>query len=299
MNNGYLDAIFFLVSCAIAVYVFAYLVQSINILLISALEVLIGSLFIFLYLIVWESKPIASIFTQVPKETFQWLCFAGVFSFLGANYFSLQNLKAGNVGTNGLLAPFITISSSVLAVLFLDDVINSKMFVGILITSASVLYYLSKPNTKNSFNKRSLLSGLASVIFISGSIICSIKGATKSNLSLFHIVFIKLLITVPFSLLIVSAKLNKLRNIRNLKVSIFILLVGVLLQTIFANYFWFGASLKLGTVTFQIIIALLPFVIGVIDAFVIRKKQLDKRFYSTAFFAVIGIACFFYFKFNP
>lgn len=299
MNNGYLFALLFLVSCAVAVYVFNYLVKFINILLISSLEALIGSLFIFFYLIIGEGKPLSLIFSEVPIEAFQWLCIAGVFNFFGANYFSLQNLKAGNVGTNGLLAPFITISSSILAVIFLDDVINFKMFIGILITTTSVLYYLSKPNNQLSFNKRSLLSGLASVLFISGSIICSIKGATKTNISLFHVVFIKLLITIPFSLLIILINIKNIKSNIKIKTSIFILLVGVLLQTILANYFWFGASLKLGTVTFQIIIALLPFVIGAIDAFIIRKKQLDKRFYNTALFAVVGIACFFYFKFNP
>ena len=293
INTGYLDAVIFLIVFTIAIYVFAFLIKKIDTLLLIAIEIILGSLMIFLYLIFIENKTIGSLFTVPLRITWLWLTAAGYLSFLGGNYFSLLNLKEGNAGTNSLLSPFITIISSQLAVVFLDEKITKLAFIGIAITSLSVLYYLSKPLTNKSINIKSLLSGTTCVIFISTNIICTIKGVANSNISLFHAIFLKLIAILPIALTIFLMRgRKKMYQIESIS-TVSLIVLAILLQTILANYFWLSASLKIGTITFQLIVALLPFCVGLVDAFILRKKQLNKTFYLSSLFAIIGIAIFF------
>lgn len=293
MSTGYLDAVIFLIVFTIAIYVFAFLIKTIDAFLLTAIEIILGSIIIFLYLILVENKTIVSLIAEPSKSTWLWLASAGVLSFWGGNYFSLLNLKEGNAGTNSLLSPFITIVSSLLAVVFLNEKISTLAFIGVIITSLSVLYYLVKPLIDKSLNFRSLLSGTACVLFISSNIICTIKGVANSNLSLFHAIFLKLITILPFALTIfLLLGKKKIFQIKSASIVLTVVL-GIILQTVFANYFWLSASLKIGTTKFQLIVALLPFCVGLFDALILRKKQLNISFYLSALFAFIGLAIFF------
>ena len=294
MNTGYIDAAMFLVIYTAAIYVFAYLVKRTNVFWLTSIGIIGGVFLILLYLFIIEKASIHSLVSLPSKTALVWLSAAGFLSFIGGNLFSLINLKEGNAGTNSLLAPFITIVSSILAIFFLNEKVSANASIGIIITSFSVLYYLAKPVANKKINVKSLVSGVICVLFISADIICSIKGASKTNISLFHSIFIKLFAMLPFACLLLFFQSNKKQPSYSNNNFILLLVFGILLQVVLPNFFWFRASLKLGTTNFQIIIALLPFCIGLVDAFLIKKKQLDKTFYLSALFAIIGIAIFFW-----
>jgi len=294
MNTGYIDAIIFLVVFTLAIYIFSFLLKKINTLVVTCIEIIVGSSFILLYLLFVEKLSLWAIFISPSKGNYLWLSIAGFLGFLGGNYFSLINLKEGNAGTNSLLAPFITIVSSVLAIYFLNEKLSYNAIIGIVITSSSVLYFLANPSKNKKVNSKSLLSGLISVLLISLSIVFSIKGVFNSSISLFHSIFIKLITTLPLAIIFFVVQI-RVRILNSISLQTLLLIpVVILLQTFLANYFWFRASLKLGTSSFQIIIALLPFCVGLVDTFLLKKKQLDRTFYLSASIAVIGIFIFFF-----
>jgi drug/metabolite transporter (DMT)-like permease len=294
MNTGYIDAIIFLVVFTIAIYIFSFLLKKINPLLVTCIEIIVGSFLILLYLLFVEKVSFWAIFTTPSKGNYLWLSSAGFLGFFGGNYFSLINLKEGNAGTNSLLAPLITIVSSVLAIYFLNEKLRSNAIIGIIITSSSALYFLANPSKSKKVNSKSLMSGLISVLLISLSIVFSIKGVFNSSISLFHSIFIKLITMLPLAIVFFVMQVRvKILNSIYYKI-ILLIPVVILLQTFLANYFWLRASLKLGTATFQIIIALLPFCIGLVDSLLLKKKQLDRTFYLSATIATIGIFIFFF-----
>lgn len=67
------------------------------------------------------------------------------------------------------------------------------------------------------------------------------------------------------------------------------ILIGVLCQTILANYLWFYATFKIGISSFQIILATLPLWIYLVDVYTLKNSIPSKLFLFTAVVACIGI----------
>ncbi|MGV3656517.1 MAG: EamA family transporter [Chitinophagaceae bacterium] len=162
-------------------------------------------------------------------------------------------------------------------------------WLGIVIVLAAVVYFL-KSTIKSSQNisgsKAGAISGMATVIFISLSIICSIKGAAE-HISILHALFIRLLVAFVLVNVVFAAKRKVADKGGNL-LFFAAVLVGVLVQTIVSNYLWYYASFTIGVAVFQTLIATLPLWVYAIDVYVLKKSKPSFFFLAVALVAGIG-----------
>lgn len=295
MLNAYCIAALFILLLAIAIFCFATVVKVLPPFVAAQLEIVIATIVIAVGLIMYKQVNIITLFTLPTLSNWYWLGVSGIIYFFGGNYHALRNMQLTNEGNNSLLSPVITVTASLLAVIFLHDTLSIMGFIGLLITVVAVAMYQYK-QVGVKLTKQAFISGWVCIVCTSIGIICAIKGTIGSQISLFHSLFLRLFPVLVLMLLFsFFSKQNLWRvTMKASRKTLIALLVAVVLQTIIASYLWFIASLSLGVSKFQVLIALLPFVVAIIDTIILKRKPLIYRFYLTALLAFIGILLMFW-----
>ncbi|MBC7391406.1 MAG: DMT family transporter [Opitutaceae bacterium] len=291
MLTAYLLTFLFIVSLTIGIYLFGYAARQASIIHVTALEIFWGLLLIGPILIFVEKLNFLELFTKPNEESWLWLGSAAAFGVIGGNYFSLLNLKLSGERTNSLLSPSITACTIVSSVLFLNENITITKLLGLLVTLGSVLFFVILQTKKNNVIKNSLRqigASIATILCITLSIIFSIKGTMYSQLSIMHSIWLRLIIALPFMLILLFITKKKIVTKGSAKY-FFAIIGGVVAQTIVASYLWFYCTYKIGISSFQIIISTLPFFVYTVDVYIFKKTKPSLYFLLTAILALIGI----------
>jgi drug/metabolite transporter (DMT)-like permease len=293
--TAYCIVALFLLLLAIAIFCFTEVIKELPPFIVAQQEIVIATLFIAIGLILFGHVNIVTLFTLPTVSNWFWLGLSGIIFFVGGNYHALRNMQFTGEGNNSLLSPVITVVTSLLAVIFLNDKLTALGFIGLLTTVVAVAAYQYKQVTFKP-TKQGFISGWVCIICTSLGIICAIKGTMGSQISLFHSIFLRLF--PVFILVLLFNIINKQKlwqvTLKTTRKSLLVLLVAIVLQTIIASYLWFIASLTLGVSKFQVLIALLPFVVVIIDTVILKRKPLTYRFYLTALLAFIGVLLMFW-----
>ena len=121
------------------------------------------------------------------------------------------------------------------------------------ISSNFFLFYKTKEECTNTKPITALWSSAATVVCITLTIICSIKGTMHTQLSIMHSDWLRLIVALP---LIIIALLftggNKFRFSKMTANFYAAIAGGVITQTIIANYLFFYCSYKIGIATFRL-----------------------------------------------
>ncbi|MEO9209471.1 MAG: EamA family transporter [Ginsengibacter sp.] len=287
---GYLAGFSVLVLFGIGIYSFGYAVRNSSLLYVLLLECIIGLILILPLILFIEKISILQIFQNPQNENWIWLSAASITGVVGGNYFSLLNIKTAGEKINSLLSPAITAFTILLSYIFLNESLTLLQMLGVLITIGSVVYFLLMQKNKIDLKDkwRGFFSGIMTIICISFTVICSIKGAMHT-ITFLHAIWLKLLIALPLILLAFSFFNKKIENgstKSKLYVAIF---CGVICQTILAGYLWFYASFSIGVSVFQIILATFPLFMYAVDVYVLRKSKPSFLFLLMAIIAGVGI----------
>ena len=287
---GLVAAFVVVVMLTAGIYLFGYAARISSLLFVLFLETIIGLILIFPLLIWVDHLSIKQIFANPHKENWYWLAAAAFFGYVGGNYFSLMNLKAVGEKSNSLLSPAITATAIALSFFVFGEKLLWQQWMGVLIVLGSVVYFLLQPKSHNAFEEKNtgFVSGLMCVICISITIICSIKGA-NSNITLLQAIWIRLLLALSIiaPVLFFSGQKKDAGN-HSLKFYTIIIL-GVICQTIIANYLWFYSSFHLGISVFQLILATLPLFVYAVDIFIFKKTANAPLFLLVSIVAAVGI----------
>jgi drug/metabolite transporter (DMT)-like permease len=295
MLTTYLTGISFVFLLALSIKCISIVVKQIPPFVLAQLEVIIAILFISTWLLIFEHITLVELFILPTYVNWFWLSFSGILLFLAGNYFSIKNLKQTNSSNNSLLSPIITVLVSLFAFIFLDARLSFINFLGLFITVSAVVLYQVFENNNINFNT-GFKFGWLSALFTSLNIICAIKGATNSNVSLMHNMFLRLFavfIFIFFLGVFSKQSIYKYLKLASLK-TIFFLITAILLQTIIGTYLWFYASLSLGVPKFQVLIALLPFVMVLLEIIASKSFKIQQQFYLTALLAFVGVMLVFW-----
>ncbi len=163
--------------------------------------------------------------------------------------------------------------------------------VGVIICLTAIacfLIYKTKHTAPSLQPNTALWSGVATVVCITLTIICSVKGTMHTQLSIMHSVWLRLFLALPFVLVIFLLKPKLIATGATLKVYVAIT-GGVIFQTIIASYLWFYCTYKIGISSFQILIATLPFFVYAADVYFFKRTKPSLYFLVTALVAVLGI----------
>ena len=276
----------------IGIYLFGYAARHASALFVAALEIFIGCGVIIPLLLFTERLSLTQIFAEPRQENWLWLGAASVFGFVGGNLFSLINLKSAGERTSSLLSPAITASTILLSVSGFNEPITSLKIAAFIVTLSAVILFITL-RTKGQQQKKSataLWSAAATVICITLSIICSVRGVIDTHLSIMHSVFLRLIIALPLlSIALLLAKVQKLFSFVSPLKFYSAVAGGVIAQTVLAGYLWFYCTYNIGISTFQIIISTLPFFVYAMDVYVFKRTKASPYFLLTAFIAVVGI----------
>ena len=287
---GYLAAFIVVVMLTAGIYLFGYAARKTSLLYVLLLETVIGLVFIFPLLLWLDHLSITLIFTTAHKENWYWLTAAALFGYVGGNYFSLMNLKAVGEKSNSLLSPAITATVIVLSFFIFDEKLLGRQWVGIFLVLTSVVYFLLRSKTTILLNKKNtgFTSGLLCVIFISLTIICSIKGA-NSNITLLQAIWIRLLLALIFILIGIPFIKEKVILKKHPLKFYMMVIFGVICQTIVANYLWFYSSFHLGIAVFQLILATLPLCVYAVDVYILKKSANAPLFLLVSIITAVGV----------
>lgn len=252
------------------------------------LEVVCG-LFLITFVLLAQLTTPKQLFTAPSLQNWAYLGLAAITGFAGGNYFSLVNLKWGGESLNSLLSPAITATVVLFSVLTDRSLPSFTQICGIILTLGAVVFFLwfNKAKRIEIVNRsKALWSGLATVGCISATIIFSVKGSV-GNLSIFHTLWLRLLIALPFvTTFLLFEKKQKLTVDRKFYL---VLLCAVAIQTIAGSWLWFAGSFKIGLPLFQTLVATLPFWVYAVDVYVLRRSKPSRYFLITALAAVIGV----------
>lgn len=286
-----LASFFFLICLTAGIYLFGYAARRADALFVTALEIILGCIFLIPVILFADNIGFQELFTKPQKENWLWLGAAGIFGFIGGNFFSLINLRTAGERINSLLSPAITAVTIIAAVLIFNERITLLKTAGVIITLSAIIIFILAA-TKSSEIKQplaALRSSAATVICITLTIICSIKGTINTPLSIMHSVWLRLLIALPFILAALAFNKRK-KTAQSLDVKFYTAVAGgVIVQTIIATYLWFYCTYAIGISTFQIIIATLPFFVYAADVYIFKRTKPSVYFLLTALLAVIGI----------
>ena len=287
---GIFYAFLVVILLAAGIYLFGYVVRNSSLLFVLFLETVLGILFIFPLLFFVDGLELNQIFTTLGYNNWAWLIAAAIFGYIGGNYFSLLNLKYAGEKANSLLSPAITATALVAGYFVFEEHLSLKEWVGVLLTLLAVIYFLlQKQGTLNTLKLRSVfVSGMLTILFITLTIICSLK-AIDSNLKLFQAIWLRLLIAFVIILPIAIKKLPKAIFNQPRKFYV-VLCAAVLVQTILANYLWFYSSLTIGISLFQTILATLPLFVFATEALIFKKAKPSLSFFIVAAVALAGIS---------
>ena len=244
---GYLAALFVVLSLTASIYLFSYAAKQSSLLYILFLETAIGLVLILPLLFFIDKLTLTEIFTKPTKENWCWLGAAAFFGYVGGNYFSLVNIKTAGQKVNALLSPAITATAIIFSFFIFKEKLTALQWLGIIIVLAAVAYFLLQNNSyeKTTNKNQGIISGVLTVLCISATIICSIKGADK-NISLLHAIWIRLLIAFIFILIPVLINCKKTIPKNHTLKFYTIVIFTVITQTIIGNYLWFYATSLIG-----------------------------------------------------
>ena len=287
---GYLAAFGVVILLIIGIYSFGYAAKQTSLLFVVVLETVFGLILILPLLFFVDKIGLYEIFTMPTKQSWLWLGAAALLGFVLGNYFSLMHIREAGEKLNSLLSPAITALTIVLSYFFLHDKLAIYQWLGIIVALAAIILFLLKQNNVQS-NKQSykaVFSGLATIICISFTIICTIKGVG----SLPFLLAIWLRLFVAFIILLPTFIISNNTNTFLPKSASFYsaILIGVLVQTIGAAYLWLYASFLISVSVFQIILATLPLFMYAVDVYLLKKTKPSFYFLLTALVAAVGIA---------
>ena len=297
MLSGYIAAIVFLFCLTGGIYCFGYAARRTNAFWVAQLEVIAGFLIVTIILLTTEKISVRNLVMKPGMQQWCWLGMAGITGYIGGNYFTLLNLRAMGEKGNSLLSPVITAVASLAGVLVFKEKINGAGITGIIICLAAVSFFLlnknstpAKPIVRIS-NKKAIVSAAGVVCCVTLTIIFSVKGAAGSALSIYHDIWLRLLVAFIFaSILNILKRPDEQTTVTDKNTRLYaVIITGVVLQTVAAAYLWFYATLAIGIASFQTIVALLPFLIYFIDSVVLSKPVSARYFLLTAFFAFLGV----------
>lgn len=287
---GFIAALGVVCLLGTGIYTLGYAAKKSSLIYVLLLETIAGLILIFPLLLFIDKLSIQQIFYKPSVTNWLWLSAASIFGFVGGNYFSLLNLKTAGEKTNSLLSPAITALAIILSGFVFKEKLTLIQYAGIAVTLGAVVWFLLKQKkTDQKKNKNTgTVSGIATVVCISLTIICSIKGAA-TGVTFLQAIWLRLLLALFIILpLFLIATRNNLLKKQPSKFYL-LLLIGVVCQTILANYFWFYASFQLGIAVFQVILATLPLWVYAVDVYVLNKSSPSVSFLFAAVLAVVGI----------
>lgn len=291
MVFGYAASFLFIVCLCIGIYLFGYAARKADALYVISLEVILGCLLLTPLILLTDKISFLELFTKPEKEEWLWLSLAGILVFIGGNFFTLMNLKSAGERINSLLSPAITATVIIAAVLFFGETLNLLKAIGIIITLTAITFFLISATKKNYEIKHpqlALWSSAATVICITLTIICSIRGTIHSHLPIMHSIWLRIITVLPIIIFILFTKKKVWHS--KLPVKFYLsILGGIIIQTIIANYLWFYSTYKIGISTFQVIIATLPFFVYAADVYLLKRTKPSLYFLLTALLAAAGI----------
>ena len=176
---GYLAAFGVILLLIIGIYSFGYAAKQTSLLFVVLLETVFGLIIILPLLYFVNTISLTDIFSIPTRQSWLWLSAAAVLGFVLGNYFSLMHIKEAGEKLNSLLSPAITALTIVLSYFFLHDKLEVYQWIGIAITLFAIVLFLLKQGKIKCRGEiyRHVLSGIATIICISLTIICTIKGA--------------------------------------------------------------------------------------------------------------------------
>ena len=287
----YLLPILFLFALILGIYFFGYAARNYSLTLITSYEIIIGLILILPILLFYEGLSFHDLFFKPTKANYIFLGVAGLFGYVGGNYFSLQNLKILGERTNSLLSPAITVLTIIGGVVIFNEHITLFKILGIMITIISIFYFVyfqNKNEVEIKKNNSAFISCIATIACIVISIILSIKGTIDSEISILHSIGLRLLMVIPFTMIFIIK--NKFSiGLKFHSKTLLAVVLGVIAQTIIASYLWFYCTNEMRISNFQIFISTLPFFVYAIDVYYLKKTKPSFTFILSAFFAIIGI----------
>ncbi len=99
-------ALLFIISLTAGIYLFGYAARRADALYVTALEIVLGSILIIPIVLLSDGLHFSELFTKPQKENWLWLGAAGIFSFIGGNFFSLINLRTAGERINRVFPQF-------------------------------------------------------------------------------------------------------------------------------------------------------------------------------------------------
>lgn len=196
-------SLLFLICLTAGIYFYGYAARNANALYVVALEIICGCIVIIPVVLFLDGLRFTELFTKPQKENWLWLGAASVFGFIGGNFFSLINLRTAGERSNSLLSPAITATAVVASAFVFNEVITATKVAGIIITLSAVTYFLFYKTKDERINTKpftALWSGAATIVCITLTIICSIKGTMHTQLSIMHSVWLRLIDALPLIL---------------------------------------------------------------------------------------------------
>lgn len=287
----YLASLLFIICLTAGIYLFGYTGRKANALYVTALEIILGSILLIPVVLFSEGLHFSELFTKPQKENWLWLGAAGIFGFIGGNFFSLINLRTAGERINSLLSPAITATTIIAAALVFNEQITIIKACGVVITLSAITFFLlfkTKGASQTHQTIAAIWSSAATVICITLTIICSIKGTMHTTLSIMHSVWLRLIIALPF--ILVALVVSKRKIITEQPIKFYGAIAGiVIIQTIIATYLWFYCTYTIGISTFQVIIAMLPFFVYAADVYLFKRTKPSLYFLLTTLLAAFGI----------
>ena len=290
MLSGYLTAFAYLICLTASIFLFGYAARKATAIAITFLEVVLGLTFITLLLLFQQNLQLRELFTKPSAENWLYLGLAAISGFVGANYFSLKNLKWGGETLNSLLSPAITAAVVLLSVWIDKTTLSFAQSVGVILTLGAVVGFLIFNKGKRIAvvqHSKALWSGVATIVCMTATIIFSVKGALHGSVSIFHILWLRLFLALPLVLGLLFFEKNKTLSFGS---KFYIVIVcAVFLQTIAGSYLWFSASFQIGIPVFQTLIATVPLLTYAVDVCVFKKSSFSFAFLFAAVVAVAGV----------
>lgn len=287
---GYLAAFSEILFLVIGIYCFGYASRKSSLLYVLFLETLFGLIIIFPLLLFFDKLTVKQILGAPQAGNWYWLAAASVFGFVGGNYFSLLNLRTAGEKINSLLSPAITALAIVLSYFVFKETLQLHQWIGAFITLGIIIWFLleKKNGSKVAYNHKRFLSGSLTIICISLTIICSIKGASNT-VTYFQAIWIRLLIAMFIVFVAFIFRKKKEKSVKLNPKFYFIIFIGVLCQTVLGDYLWFYASFRIGVDMFQIILSTLPLWLYAIDVYILEKSKPNLLFLLASLIALFGI----------
>ena len=180
---GYLAAFGVVFLLIIGIYSFGFAAKQTSLLFIVLLETVFGLILILPILFFVNKIGFTEIFALPTKQNWLWLGTAALLGFVLGNYFSLMHIKEAGEKLNSLLSPAITALTIVLSYFFLHDKLAIYQLAGIFVALIAIVLFLTRQNDglSKKQNYKAVFGGLATIICISFTIICTIKGVGDLN----------------------------------------------------------------------------------------------------------------------